>query len=392
MQRVQQRGNALTAALVCPATKTTGEHSDWAADLQDEGWHSSRHPGGREGDADRGGYALVVLTTDSLYIEASATSRSDGILCVVPHDDRESLSIPMDAATLKAKARLGEFNSMIAGAAQAIMTYAEERGDARIAGGADVRITECTLPISKGLSSSAAICVLIVRALCVAHGLPLSTSEEMECAYRGERLTPSRCGRLDQVVAWGTKTTACSIRFLPNEARVEPVHVCSDADIGGGRALNLLLVDLLGLKDTPRILQDLQLNYREAVREGHTEGIVRCLHRANNEAVSRCLESLRQSRNVSVEIGREMKLAQERFDAHLAPQCPSELQAPRLRSVLSLVSTDGVREHVCGAKSVGAGGDGMCLVLARDAGSSLVISEAIKRNLGYDCIHLSVRL
>lgn len=34
-----------------------------------------------------------------------------------------------------------------------------------------------TLPLKKGLSSSAAVCVLVVRALCLAYGLELSVPQ-----------------------------------------------------------------------------------------------------------------------------------------------------------------------------------------------------------------------
>lgn len=41
--------------------------------------------------------------------------------------------------------------------------------------------------MKKGLSSSAAACVLVVRAMSTACGLGLSAEEEMEAAYLGER-------------------------------------------------------------------------------------------------------------------------------------------------------------------------------------------------------------
>jgi galactokinase len=83
-----------------------------------------------------------------------------------------------------------------------------------------------TLPFKKGLSSSAAVCVAVrhhpdlaksiaqlpgmlsthnrgytcmqqvARSFNRAYGLQLSTRGEMECAYQGERLTPSLCGRM----------------------------------------------------------------------------------------------------------------------------------------------------------------------------------------------------
>ena len=62
------------------------------------------------------------------------------------------------------------------------------------------RCTHCrachrtTLPLKKGLSSSAALCVLVARAFNQAYGLRLTTRGEMQYAYDGERMTPSQVG------------------------------------------------------------------------------------------------------------------------------------------------------------------------------------------------------
>ena len=55
-----------------------------------------------------------------------------------------------------------------------------------------------TLPIKKGLSSSAAVCVLVARAFSRALRLRLTPLQEARLAFSGERETPSRCGRMDQ--------------------------------------------------------------------------------------------------------------------------------------------------------------------------------------------------
>lgn len=51
-----------------------------------------------------------------------------------------------------------------------------------------------TLPLKKGLSSSAALCVLVARAFNRVHALRLTTRGEMQYAYEGERMTPSQVG------------------------------------------------------------------------------------------------------------------------------------------------------------------------------------------------------
>ncbi len=61
------------------------------------------------------------------------------------------------------------------------------------------------LPVKKGLSSSAAICVLAARAFNRVYDLKMTTRGEMEIAYQGEITTPSRCGRMDQGCAFGNR-------------------------------------------------------------------------------------------------------------------------------------------------------------------------------------------
>lgn len=55
--------------------------------------------------------------------------------------------------------------------------------------GIHVRVTEMDLPIKSGLSSSAAICVLVARAFNKLYHLHLNTMGEMNIAYMGEQRT-----------------------------------------------------------------------------------------------------------------------------------------------------------------------------------------------------------
>jgi galactokinase len=102
------------------------------------------------------------------------------------------VTIPMRKADLLAAARKGDFFSYAAGVAYKILT------DYHVAGlVVDNFLSD--LPIEKGLSSSAAICVLVARGFNVVYDLKMTVRGEMEYAYQGEILTPSQCGRMDQV-------------------------------------------------------------------------------------------------------------------------------------------------------------------------------------------------
>ena len=184
-----------------------GEHSDWAAQIGD-----GRGRGGR-------GAAVVFLTGKSLSIEATVRKRRDDLLCISAVDnngravqdraleewqEQEQSSkygcvLKMEDSELEACAASGKVWSYAAGAARALMIYVRNNFKDVLLGGAEIINNRTTLPTKAGLSSSAAICVLVIRALSMIHGITLDEPTEMELAYQGERMTPSSCGRLDQV-------------------------------------------------------------------------------------------------------------------------------------------------------------------------------------------------
>ncbi len=88
-----------------------------------------------------------------------------------------------------------------------VLRFIKEPRDEILVPKTGVRIDnyKTTLPVRKGLSSSAAACVLVARAFSAVFGWNLSQRAEMELAYRGERLTSSQCGRMDQACAFGCR-------------------------------------------------------------------------------------------------------------------------------------------------------------------------------------------
>lgn len=107
-------------------------------------------------------------------------------------------SVQMEAAALLDAARKGDFFSYACGVAyHMLINY-------RV-GGLEIDNFQTDLPLKKGLSSSAAFCVLVARAFDRAYNLRLTIRGEMECAFAGERLTPSKCGRMDQACANGSR-------------------------------------------------------------------------------------------------------------------------------------------------------------------------------------------
>jgi galactokinase len=109
--------------------------------------------------------------------------------------------MPLNEQELDKVAQSGTFNCYVAGTAAELITCYQFRE--RIAGlqrlpGIFINNYETSLPMQKGLSSSAAICVLVATCFNKVFSLGLSMEEIMDLAYRGEKRTPSGCGRMDQ--------------------------------------------------------------------------------------------------------------------------------------------------------------------------------------------------
>ena len=119
--------------------------------------------------------------------------------------------------------------------------------------GVEIDNYRTTLPLRKGLSSSAAFCVLMARAFNVLYDLQYSVRGEMELAYRGETTTPSQCGRMDQGCAFGPVPVLMS--FDGDFLDCQPLTLPPDT------ALYFVIVDLKASKDTPQILRSLAEAY-----------------------------------------------------------------------------------------------------------------------------------
>jgi galactokinase len=305
-----------------------GEHSDWAAEY-------GLHPGYCLVIGTDQGLSAVARPADEFVIETQvsdaygrATGRTRQMSC--PWDDDTLLGAAKDQA---------EFFRYGAGVACQMLS------ESRVPGGIDLRITAQDLPLKKGVSSSAAVCILVAKAFDAVYRLGLFPHELMDLAYRGERLTGSQCGRMDQACIYG-KTPVLLTFQRSADIRVEPVFP-------GGR-ICMFFVDLAGKKDTVRILADLQAAYL-----GHA-GLQGALGQENERIVRAAYRAL--TAGDGEQLGALMTEAQGVFDERVAPNSPKELASPLLHQVLAL---DAIAEHVYGGKGVGSQGDGTAQFVAR---------------------------
>ena len=198
------------------------------------------------GTSDCGLHARVRLSPESPNT-LTMTSVDD-------HGERRTRAFALDdPSALLREAQEGGFWCHVAGTCHHMVTSSPHaKSVATLARDAGVLLDNhrTTLPVKKGLSSSAAVCVLVARAFSRAFDLDLTVREEMSAAYAGERTTPSRCGRMDQACAFGPGRPVL-LTFDGDTLDVEPLdRVAAD--------VHIVVADLEASKDTVVILRDLQ--------------------------------------------------------------------------------------------------------------------------------------
>ena len=309
-----------------------GEHTDWAGHYRT--MNADIPPGASiVTGIEQGIYAEVEKSTIfEMYSDASEIG-----------DVWNDFSCRMNEAELKRVAKSGSFFCYCAGVASYMLEWYK-------VGGVRIRITDMTLPMKSGLSSSAAICVLVARAFNLLYNLNLNTLGEMNIAYLGELRTSSRCGRLDQACAFGVKPNLMT--FDGDEIEVRALNV--------KKHLYWVFADLCAEKDTIKILSDLNKAYPFASNEAE-ENLHKALGEWNQEIVDKAIKYMAAGDQES--LGQLMTAAEEMFDKYVAPMSPA-LWAPKLHQVLH---DPQIQPMVYGGKGVGSHGDGSIQFLARSA-------------------------
>lgn len=332
-----------------------GEHSDWAG--AQRAFNADIVPG----------EAVVTGIEQGIYADVRRHERFV-LTSSIAGEENMRLDCPMSVHELKKIAREGKWFSYVAGVA----SYIKENYHV---GGLEINLTARTLPVKRGLSSSAAICVLVTKAFNRMYDLRMSIKGEMQAAYFGEQRTPSRCGRLDQACAFG----------------VQPVHMKFDGNeieassLSPGSEMFYVFADLMAKKDTIKILADLNKSFPFPQTElDHT--LHEALGKDNHEIVTRACGLIREG-NLPA-LGALMTEAQDLFDSKVAPACLSELTAPVLHQVLN---DSRIRQLTWGGKGVGSQGDGTVQFLAKNAQSQQQLLEYFQKQLHMDAFSLTLK-
>lgn len=333
-----------------------GEHSDWAGSYRR--FNRDIVPG----------MCLVSGTNQGLYARVTPHP-SKLIVSSVDHFGRKTgpVELSMDPSVLLAHAAEGGHFSYVAGTAYQILVRYQVQGLV-------IENYKTDLPPRKGLSSSAAACVLAARAFNRVYDLKLTVRGEMDLAYHGEITTPSQCGRMDQCCAFGARPVLMTF---------DGDRLDTDELVLGG-TLHLVIVELAGKKDTTEILQRLNKAYPVADDEAQA-GVQDLLGATNRRIIKSSIEAL--TAGDMRRVGELMVEAQALFDKYAMPMCPSQLTSPNLHRVLEHPS---LKSHIWGAKGVGSQGDGCAQLLCKSEEDVEAAMRIVQEELGMSCMPLQI--
>lgn len=333
-----------------------GEHSDWASGYR------------RINSSVESGYAIICGTNQGVH--ARVRRHPDSLIYRSSFEkdgERQEFQLDMRPELLLEEARKGGLFSYVAGVAYEILTHYSVSGLV-------IDNYRTDLPIKKGLSSSAAVSVLVVRAFNLMYDLKMTVRGEMEYAYRGEITTPSRCGRMDQGCAYGSHPVM--MEFDGDALSVSELPVGAD--------FHYIIADLKAGKDTVKILSDLNKAYPFAESD-IALGVQEYLGPINKRIAAQSAEAIKAG-DAST-LGKLMNEAQSLFDRYAAPACPTQLTAPVLHRVLAYGPLQAL---IYGGKGVGSQGDGSVQLLAKDAESCEKAVAILEKELGLSCLRLTI--
>ncbi len=329
-----------------------GEHSDWAGEYR------------KTDKTVLTGKCIIAGTDQGIYATAEKTEEGFHVSQILSDGSKgKENSYPLKPDSLRETAESTSFDSYAAGTASIILNQYPALG-------LKIDIKDRDLPLQKGLSSSAAVCVLVARSFNLIHHLNLSIEEEMEFAYRGELLTGSHCGRMDQACAYGKNPML--LTFDGDDMSASPLKA--------GKALHFLIVDLQAKKNTRKILNDLNLSFKE----GNIE--LRNALGLENHKITEVAGKAIQNGDAKL-LGKLMKAAQELFDEKVAPACPTELKAPMLHEILN---HSAAKNLAWGGKGVGSQGDGTAQFICKGNEEREKLKYILENNSGVLCYNLNL--
>lgn len=232
--------------------------------------------------------------------------------------------------------------------------------------GITININKVTLPMKKGLGSSAAVILLAIHSLNLLYNLNLTEEEEMEYAYLSEISIGSKCGRLDQI---GVSKSSVNLLTFNKKTNFENIII--------GKDIYLVFADLNKSKDTLKILNDLNSCYpfpkNEKEKKVHT-----FLGEKNREYINLAKKYIEEGDLKS--LGKLYTKYQEDVDKYLLP-ITDALESPYLHKTLN---DKYIKEITLGGKGCGSFGDGSVQFLVEDKNKQTMLINYMKEKLNMD--------
>lgn len=323
-----------------------GEHSDWASEYK------------LVNDEVENGFAIAIGLDEGIFLSAEKSA----LFSYEFNTD----SLTLDRIELINREEKDFFEYVVSCAKVILKEYGIF--------GIHIVCRDMTLPMKKGLASSASICMGVIRAFNLLYNLKLKTEDEMAMAYRAEQEVGSKCGKLDQICAYGSGVR--QIEFDSGKPKVELINCKGE--------WNFLIVDLNGEKNTKQILSDLNKCYPYS-KNSQMEAMHEVLGKYNKYVVGkarRCFE-----KGDALGVGKLMVEYQTKFDSFVAP-FSDELKAPLLHMLFDEIARE---TDVLGYKGVGSQGDGMAQIIVSNKEKVEELEEIIWNRLNMNCINLSIR-
>lgn len=405
----QHREQQTHELFVCGRICLLGEHSDWQVSYINTEYYNERICNGR---------ALIAGTNDGLYAKCYKLNNNNiQLYSILNNNQQHSFETILDYDTLIKQAQ--DNNTLFCYGCGVIAILLKQYKDK--INGIHIDNYKTTLPIKSGLSSSAAYCVLIAKAFDTEYNLQLNDQQVMQIAYDGERLTGSKCGKLDQICAVVSSSTLVDVMFKQdNQLDIQPIQLHN-------KQIYLILVNLHGHKDTVKTLHDLNTCYtttqptKQQCQVQQLFGLTNqhivkaadnILHNRHDQAITTIQQLIQQynitqinnkqiqsstiSHNltaISVDqqssylLGLLMCITQTLFDNACIPVCSDQLTAPKLHATLS---HNIVTQHCYGGKWVGSGGDGSCQLIAKNKQDSKIVCDVLTRELNVTCLPITL--
>jgi galactokinase len=341
-----------------------GEHTDWACKYR------------AMNRTIRQGQCLLCATNEGIHAKVKFLKEDDNRLRYLHYSKGEFDAQFEDLGKLREEARGGGFFSYIAGTASRILEDPRYSSTIEtIRHGISIENYATTLPVGKGLSSSAAICVLIARAFNELYGLDMDMNDVMRVAYDGEMRTPSQCGRMDQCVAMGKDSIALMEFHGCDEIRLTRIH--------NAQALFFVVGDLRAGKNTVRILKDLNACF--PVPSSKAQAGIHSYVNQSSTLIRQAVCAIEAGDTTS--LGKHMCAAQACFDHGATDICPSELTSPKLHS---LMRHPELQRLSLAVKGVGSQGDGTVQILTKDKEQQDQVMRLLSEELDCEAFTLTI--